>query len=261
MNRGLLGGLTAIALTLVFASSASAFDAKGSVEQVYATGLTPGAQVSLTNSGGQVVETKTANSLGGTLFRTVTPGGGYTVSSNGETSGPLTVLPEQSAPPSTDVYDQEVPNDGYGYLTTRDGIKLAYSVHPPTDVKNALDPQADDSNPPADPAPSPTLIEYSGYGYARPAGPVSGISALANLDGLHGRRRQHARHRLLGRGIRLLRAASDPRRLRHHRDRRPPAVGRPQQGRDDRHLLRRHQPALHRPDAAARAWRRSRRCR
>ena len=31
--------------------------------------------------------------------------------------------------------------------------------------------------------PTPTLIEYSGYGYADPAGPQSGISILANLMG------------------------------------------------------------------------------
>ncbi len=33
-------------------------------------------------------------------------------------------------------------------------------------------------------APYPTLIEYSGYGYANPAGPENGIAILANLMGL-----------------------------------------------------------------------------
>ena len=41
------------------------------------------------------------------------------------------MLTTQSAPPSTDVYNQTIPSDGYGYMTTRDGTKLAYSVHPP----------------------------------------------------------------------------------------------------------------------------------
>ena len=31
--------------------------------------------------------------------------------------------------------------------------------------------------------PYPTLIEYSGYGYANPAGPENGIAVLANLMG------------------------------------------------------------------------------
>ena len=36
---------------------------------------------------------------------------------------------------------------------------------------------------PAFAPPYPTLIEYSGYGYADPAGPKSGIAVLANLMG------------------------------------------------------------------------------
>ena len=129
MIRSLGGLLTAAAVTtLIFASSASAFSAGGSVEQVYATGLPAGAQVSLLNPSGTVAATKTANDLGGTLFRDVTPGTGYRVRlMSGETSAPLTVLNTDSAPPSTSVYNQDIPSDGYGYLTTRDGTKLAYS--------------------------------------------------------------------------------------------------------------------------------------
>jgi predicted acyl esterase len=177
-----------VALALVFASGAAAaepsFSAHGSVEQVYATGLPAGAQTSLLDSAGQVVVTRAANDLGGILFRNVTPGDGYQVrlDTTNETSGPLTVLTTQSAPPSTDVYNQTVPSDGYGYMSTRDGTKLAYSVHPPTDIANTqgVDPP---HNPAGDSVPSPTLIEYSGYGYADPAGPQSGIAALANLMG------------------------------------------------------------------------------
>jgi predicted acyl esterase len=191
MFRGLGGSLAAIAIAFLFASSGAAaepsFDAHGSSEQVYATGLPAGAQVSLLDSGGQVVETRTANDLGGTLFRNVTPGDGYQVMANGETSGPLTVYPadlDHAAPPSTDVYNQTVPSDGYGYMTMRDGTQLAYSVHPPSDIKNAVfGADAENFNPPPNSVPAPTLIEYSGYGYAKPDGPVSGISALANLMG------------------------------------------------------------------------------
>ena len=70
-------------------------------------------------------------------------------------------------------------------------------------------------------------------------------------DGVHGGRRQHARHRLLGRRLRLLRTAAEPRRLRRRRDDRAPAVGPQPQGRDDGDLLRRDQPALHRGHRAA----------
>jgi uncharacterized protein len=185
-----LGTLVAtLAFALVFASGASAasFDAHGSAEQVYATGLPAGAQTSLLGPSNQVVQSRVANSLGGILFRNVTPGAGYRVrlDTTGETSAPLTVLTTQSAPPSTDIYNQAIPSDGYGYMTTRDGTKLAYSVHPPTDLLNtqgldlppSVTSQITNSNP------APTLVEYSGYGYAKPDGPVSGIAALANLMG------------------------------------------------------------------------------
>ncbi len=158
------------------------FDAHGSVEQVYATGLPPGAQVSLYDSEGGEVATKSAGDLGGTLFREVAPGGGYTVglTSGGPRSDPLQVLTTQSAPPSTDIYSQSIPSSGYGYLTTRDGIKLAINVHPPQDVTKVL-PGVE--LPPLPSGPTPTLIEYSGYGYADPAGPENGLSILANLMG------------------------------------------------------------------------------
>jgi predicted acyl esterase len=175
-------GLVALLLS-GFASAAEAappFDAHGSVEQVYATGLVPGAQVSLYDGEGHEVATKSADGLGGVLFREVPPGGGYQLASGGEESPPLQVLTTQSAPPSTEIYNQSIPSSGYGYLTTRDGTKLAIDVHPPQDVTKVL-PGVE--LPPLPSGPTPTLIEYSGYGYANPAGPESGISILANLMG------------------------------------------------------------------------------
>jgi predicted acyl esterase len=196
MYRKLGSLVVAAVLALVFASSASAatFEAHGSVEQVYATGLPAGASVSLLGPTSQVVETRTANDLGGTLFRNVTPGSSYKVrlDTTQETSDPLTVLTTQSAPPDQSLYTGQTINpDGYGYMRTRDGTKLAYSVHPPLDVLNAegidLPPEVAtllSSLPvPSPVTPGPTLVEYSGYGYARPEGPVSGIAALANLMG------------------------------------------------------------------------------
>jgi predicted acyl esterase len=177
-------GCALLALLLAPGTAAAdpAIDAHGSVEQVYATGLAPGAQVSLYDSGGLAVATRGANQLGGVLFRNVAPGSGYTVglTAGGPRSDPLQVLTTQSAPPSTSVYNQSIPSSGYGYLTTRDGTKLAIAVHPPQDVTHVL-PGVE--LPPLPSGPTPTLIEYSGYGYANPAGPESGISILANLMG------------------------------------------------------------------------------
>jgi predicted acyl esterase len=165
------------------AAQAAAIDAHGSAEQVYVTGLSPGARMSLVDRSGRTVATKRANAQGGLLFRTVRPGTGYRVRPTGGSaeSGPVTVLSTRSEPPSTDAYNQTVPSSGYGYLTTRDGTKLAIYVHPPQDVTNAL-PTGPLPQVPAG-GPYPTLIEYSGYGYADPAGPQSGIAIIANLMG------------------------------------------------------------------------------
>jgi predicted acyl esterase len=175
------------ALVLAFVATTgvaeAAVDAHGSVKQVYATGLKPGAKASLLNSKGRRLKTKKVTSLGSLLFRGVKPGAGYRVSVAGKKSGALTVLSTRSAPPSTDVYNQQIPSSGYGYLTTRDGTKLAINVHPPSDIANAAPvgihlPRAGASD-----GPNPTLIEYSGYGYANPAGPTNGIAIIANLMG------------------------------------------------------------------------------
>src|SRR5207253_8267461 len=63
--------------------------------------------------------------------------------------------------------------------------KLAIDVHPPTSPAGepGFPPGTHFPNGPDYTPPYPTLIEYSGYGYANPAGPVSGIAVLANLMG------------------------------------------------------------------------------
>jgi predicted acyl esterase len=170
---------------LAVAGVAQAFSARGSVKQVYVTGLAAHAQMSLLDSAGRTVAKKHADGLGGLLFRNVKPGSGYRarLSKGGAKSAPLTVLSAKAAPPSTDVYNQTLPTDGYGYLTTRDGTKLAVNVHPPSDVSDAAPVGIHLPRAAAPGAPSPTLIEYSGYGYANPAGPTNGIAILANLMG------------------------------------------------------------------------------
>jgi predicted acyl esterase len=180
----LLVGLT----TTLHASGATpAFRAAGSAKQVYVTKAPAGARMSLLNSAGKVVKTQTASSLGAVLFRNVTPGSGYRVrrDKTGAKSAALTVHSEAAAPWNPAKYSQKITDNGYQYLTTRDGTKLAINVHPPTSPASlpGLPPGTHLPNGPDYLPPYPTLIEYSGYGYADPAGPTSGIAVLANLMG------------------------------------------------------------------------------
>jgi predicted acyl esterase len=186
--------VAALLATLVAAIGAAAsahaatrgFTARGSAEQVYVTGATPGKTLALLNAKGKRVATHRVNFLGGALFRNVRPGTGYRVKElpNGPRSGRITVHNNDPRQWNPNIYSQPIKSDGYGYMTTRDGTKLAYRVWLPTELGGAKGTPA--VTVPAGPvysSPYPTLIEYSGYGYADPKGPDSGIAALANAMG------------------------------------------------------------------------------
>ena len=166
-SRG-FGVLAVVCATLGLAASAQAYVVRGSMDQVYVTGATPGKKLTLVDKHGDTVQTKTAGALGGIVYRKVIPGGGYRVLAGSEKSRRVKVMTTKSKPPDTSIYDQQIASDGYGYLTTRDGTQLAINVYPPT-VPG--------------PPPYPTLIEYSGYGYARPSGGQSSIQAIVGALG------------------------------------------------------------------------------
>ncbi|MBB6628184.1 CocE/NonD family hydrolase [Nocardioides sp. KIGAM211] len=180
--------LVLVGLATVAGSQAQAaddgFTAGGSARQVYAVGLPPGAGVSLLDASGAVVKRQRANAQGGVLFRRIPAGQGYRVREDGtgHRSGPLTVHTNSPRQWNKKIYDQSIPTDGYGYLTTRDGTKLAYTVHPPTNPAGIAGTPLPAPPSQASP-PYPTLIEYSGYGYANPESPTNGIAAVANAMG------------------------------------------------------------------------------
>jgi predicted acyl esterase len=183
---GLVAAVAVPSLTAP-ARATTGVDAHGSVNQVYATGLPPDAEVTLLNPDGTTFATQQADSLGGILFRHVPTGTGYVVreDATGAESAPLVVHDASPAPWDPSIYDQSIPDNGYSYLTTRDGTKLAIYVHPPTSPAGepGLPTSVKVPNGPDFMPPYPTLIEYSGYGYADPAGPENGIAVLANLMG------------------------------------------------------------------------------
>ncbi len=136
----MLAACLAVAAT---ASAAATLTPGGSVQQVYVTGARAGERVALVNQRGATVAVLPAGSLGGVIFRGVRPGPGYRVrpAGGGAVSHAVTVMPDRSAPPSTKIYGQRIPSSGYGYLTTRDGTKLAIDVRLP--VRPRAVPDAD----------------------------------------------------------------------------------------------------------------------
>ncbi len=179
-------GLWAMFGATAVAQAASRLVARASAEQAYATGLPAHARVRLLDAAGHTVRVAASDAQGGILFRNVTPGRGYRIVSGSRRSAALRVYTDRPAPLSTATYRQHI-HAGYGYLTTRDGVKLAIDVHLPraTPATSLLSGAALPENASIVNVtkPYPTLIEYAGYGYANPAGPVNGIAQLANLLG------------------------------------------------------------------------------
>jgi predicted acyl esterase len=168
MSRSILAVLAVLMWAAATDAHAASFSARGSVEQVHVTGVAPGSPLVVVDRDGDEVASQPAGSLGGAVFRDVRPGPGYRVRQGDALSPALEVLSKRSAPPGTGLYDQTIPGRGYGYLTTRDGTKLAINVQLPAGAGEG---------------PYPTLVEYSGYGYADPDGGESSIAQLALLLG------------------------------------------------------------------------------
>jgi predicted acyl esterase len=142
----------------------AAFVVRGSVHQVDVIGAPAGAALELRRRG-RSVQTATADSLGGYLFRNLESGSGYTVGltgGSGSAAAPVRVLDAGEKPPQSLYSDQKLAvsnltaTSGFGYLTTRDGTQLSVSVVLPG---------------PADKGPYPAVVEYSGYD---PSSPTTG---------------------------------------------------------------------------------------
>ncbi len=145
---------------------AVALAAQGSVNQVFATGATPGSTVELLDGSGAVLASGAADDQGAVIFGNdqgveapVPPGAGYRVREGATTSGPVTVL-DPADHPDPSFYDAQTldiapagltqdPEVGFQYLETRDGTTLSVNVLPPLDPN--LSP------------PYPVVVDYSGY--------------------------------------------------------------------------------------------------
>ena len=131
-----LGFTSAMAYARAGHASAVSFSAHGSAEQVYVTGLgAERADVARCTPSGPDARTRRAptRSVGccsATCRRA--PATACALTPTGAESGPITVHSDAAAPWDPSIYNQSIPDNGYTYLTTRDGTKLAIDVHPPT---------------------------------------------------------------------------------------------------------------------------------
>ena len=137
------------------------FVVRGSVEQAQVTHAEPGQALELRDADDATLATGTADHLGSLVFRKLPPGKAYRVHTVGAKtptrSDAVDVLAEADSLPPAAFYGDQKLDAGTGYITTRDGTKLAVFVTLPG---------------PAEDGPYPTIVNYSGYDPARPGEPI-----------------------------------------------------------------------------------------
>ena len=231
--------LAALALVLLVPSAASAANSlavHGSVNQVYVTGAQPGTSLRLVRKG-KTVSKKPVGSLGGDPLppgrgreglpgprrRRLSLGAGRGDEGPLRAEGPVDLQPD-AARRRLRIPDHEGWNQPGGRREAA-GPRLCRPLPDPGRVLGLRLRQPGRRPERHQPDPQPARLRRG--------------------------RREHARHRLLRRRLRLLREAAEPGRLRRGGDRRPPALGAERPGGHGRRLLRRDQPALRRRDGAA----------
>lgn len=140
------------------------FRVQSSIHQLLISDATPGTVLGVRNAGGEVLQTGTVDEQGTLIFRNLDPGSGYVVFEVEDGKSPRSA-PTESQPtdvwgvedvPPNEFYTSQRLGNGYQYITTRDGTKLAVNVILPG---------------PPEEGPYPTLVEYSGYDPANPDSP------------------------------------------------------------------------------------------
>lgn len=136
------------------------YEVRPSVEQVAVLDAQPEEELALFD-GDEAVAVGTADEAGSLIFREVAPGESYRVAAaevdDGEArpaSDEFAVVSIADSTPDGSFYEAQVLEEGFGYLTMRDGTTLSASVFLP--------------GPPED-GPYPTVVEYSGYSPSKPA--------------------------------------------------------------------------------------------
>ena len=133
------------------------FSVRSSINQLDVTGARPTSKIGLFDQANHNVAEMVTDDQGSALFRELPAGGGYLIQSfdglPAESSARVEVMSEASSLPDQKFYDDQKVNEGFGYITTRDGTTLSASTYLPG---------------PADAGPYPTVVEYSGYDPSNP---------------------------------------------------------------------------------------------
>ena len=160
-------GLALSAQSLIGTASATpppTFTLRPGTQQLEVLDASPGLRLRLLHHGA-IVHTGTVDSQGSLMWRRLTAGR-YAVQTTDAsyTSGTVRVTGMNAAPPPQSFYDAQTLDNGFGFITTRDGTTLS----------------ADVSFPSFGSPPYPTVVEYSGYDPSRP-GTEEDPNAFAQL--------------------------------------------------------------------------------
>ncbi len=140
------------------------FSVTESVGQLTIRGAQPGQELLVTADDLNTWE-GVADDDGEYIFHYLPAGENYTVTNAAQTEGVtgVTVLDRDSSTPEQSFYADQVIDEGFGYIETRDGTTLSAYVVLPGPVEDG---------------PYPTVVEYSGYS---PSDPISGRQQFADL--------------------------------------------------------------------------------
>ncbi len=148
------------------------FDAHGSVNQIWLRDAEADEELTVHGPTGAGASAA-ADSEGSLIFRNL-PAGEYVVTAGSDaerTVSEVVIVTDPETPQPAEFYANQTielddNNAGYGYLETRDGTLLAYSVKLPGKPQDG---------------PYPTVIEYSGYSPADPNSPQPATLIMQNL--------------------------------------------------------------------------------
>ena len=136
------------------------FEATPGVRQITVTGATPGDKLVVVTADGIDLADGQVDDNGAVIFRRVEAGDYRVITADGTRTTPTISVYGADAVPDQAFYDEQVLENGFGYVEMRDGTLLSANVMLPGSVENG---------------PYPTVVEYSGYAPSNPNDPTFGL--------------------------------------------------------------------------------------